>query len=86
MYETVFYSDIRTELQALASQIQKQVDKQLFFLIENYHHPSLNIKKLNDPRDIWEGRISAGYRFTFHIQGDIYILRKVGSHSILKKP
>ena len=44
------------------------------------------IKKLNDPRDIWEGRISSGYRFTFHIKIDMYILRKVGTHDVLLNP
>lgn len=66
--------------------IQKQVDKQLYHLLENPRHPSLNIKKLKDPRTIYEGRISASYRFTFQINDDVYILRKVGSHDILQQP
>lgn len=41
---------------------------------------------MNDPRNIWEGRVTGGYRFTFQIEGDVYILRKVGTHDILKKP
>jgi hypothetical protein len=36
--------------------------------------------------EIWEGRVTTSYRFTFQIEGDTYILRKVGSHEILKKP
>lgn len=36
---------------------------------------------------IFEGRISKDYRFTFQIEKDAYILRKVGSHNrALKSP
>jgi mRNA-degrading endonuclease RelE of RelBE toxin-antitoxin system len=70
----------------LPENIKKAVHKQLALLLSNPRHPSLNFKKMQDPRDIWEARISDSYRFTFQIKGDIYILRKVGTHDILKKP
>lgn len=35
---------------------------------------------------IWEGRISKHWRFTFEISGDKYIIRRVGTHDILRKP
>jgi len=50
------------------------------------NHPSLNSKKMQDPRDIWEASISRSYRFTFQIKNDFYILRTVGTHDILKSP
>ena len=40
----------------------------------------------NQGRDIWEARISGGYRFTFAIEGDTYILRHIGKHDILDRP
>jgi len=70
----------------LPKEIQEAVDKQLELLLANSRHPSLNIKKMNDPRGIWEGRVTAGYRFTFQMEDDIYVMRKVGTHDILKKP
>jgi len=70
----------------LPKEIQEAVHKQLELLLANSRHPSLNIKKMNDPREIWEGRVTVGYRFTFQIEDDIYIMRKVGTHDILKKP
>jgi len=36
--------------------------------------------------DIWEGRISRGYRFTFEIAGDLCRLRRIGPHDVLKNP
>lgn len=70
----------------LPQDIQKLTDKQLGLLLSNSQHPSLNLKKMNDPRDIWEGRITISYRFTFQIAGDIYVLRKVGTHDVLRNP
>jgi mRNA-degrading endonuclease RelE of RelBE toxin-antitoxin system len=70
----------------LPQPLQEAVDKQLELLLYNQRHPSLNIKKMNDPRNIWEGRATASYRFTFQIEADIYVLRRVGTHDTLKNP
>ena len=70
----------------LPQQIQKAIDKQLELLLNNSQHPSLRIKKMEDPRNIWEGRVTYSYRFTFQIEGEAYILRKIGAHDILKNP
>jgi mRNA-degrading endonuclease RelE of RelBE toxin-antitoxin system len=82
LFTKTFVRDYRK----LPPDIQETVDKQLDLLLSNQRHPSLNIKKMNDPRNIWEGRITASYRFTFQIKNDIYILRKVGTHDTLRKP
>lgn len=71
---------------ALPATIQDIVDRKLALFLENPRHPSLRVKKMNDPRDIWEGRITRGYRFTFQIAGDTYILRRIGTHDILRTP
>jgi len=71
---------------ALPDQLQKTVDKKLKLFMDNQRHPSLNIKKMQDPRDIWEGRITTGYRFTFQMEGEVCILRRLGSHDILRNP
>lgn len=68
--------------------IQAQVDKQLSLLLENPKHPSLRIKEMQGTKgEIFEGRVSKNYRFTFQIEKDAYILRRVGPHNqVLKKP
>ena len=73
------YSFIR-DYHALPDQLQKTVDKKLKLFLSNQRHPSLNIKKMQDPRDIWEGRITKGYRFTFQMEGEVCILRRLGTH------
>jgi len=70
----------------LPEHIKKIAQKQLRLLCERPRHPSLGMKKMEDPRDIWEGRITRGYRFTFQTQNDIYILRRIGTHDILRTP
>lgn len=79
-------NSFKKDYAGLPPAIKKQADKQLVFFIQNPKHPSLNIKKMEDPRNIWEGRITKSYRFTFQIQKDIYILRRIGKHDILKNP
>ena len=79
------YSFIR-DYHALPDQLQKTVDKKLKLFLDNRRHPSLNIKKMQDPRDIWEGRITQGYRFTFQMKGEVVILRRLGTHDILRTP
>jgi mRNA interferase RelE/StbE len=72
----------------LPADIKAQVDKQLSLLLKNPRHPSLKIKKMQGVKgQIFEGRISKNYRLTFQIEGDTYILRKVGPHNqALKNP
>ena len=82
----LFTKNFVRDYRKLPQMIQAAVDKQLELLLSNPQHPSLNIKKMNDPRNIWEGRVTVSYRFTFQVQDDIYILRKVGTHDTLKNP
>ncbi|HZY11069.1 MAG TPA: hypothetical protein VFF29_07935 [Bacteroidota bacterium] len=70
----------------LPPRIQKHIDTQLIRLLENPKHPSLGTKKIKGTASIWEGRVTREYRFTFQIQGDAYIIRRVGTHDILKTP
>jgi len=82
LFAKTFVRDYRKLPQA----IQEWTDKQLELLLSNPKHPSLNVKKIRDPMDIWECRVTMSYRFTFQITDDTYILRKVGTHDILRIP
>jgi len=76
----------KRQYQKLPLPIQELAKKQLAFLLTNPQHPSLNTKKMQDPRNIWECRVTHSYRFTFQIAEDFYILRTIGTHDTLKKP
>lgn len=84
----VFTKPFVEDYRGLPHEIQLLVDKSLLFLEENPKHPSLRIKKiLGTSEKIFEGRVSRDYRFTFQIEKDIYLLRRVGPHNrALKKP
>jgi len=71
---------------ALPEPVKDRADKQFILLLENPNHPSLRLKKIKGPPDIWEGRITKSYRFTFQISGEMYMLRRIGTHDILKTP
>jgi mRNA-degrading endonuclease RelE of RelBE toxin-antitoxin system len=71
---------------ALPESIKERADKQFTILIENPHHPSLRSKKIKGHPNIWEGRVTKSYRFTFQLSGEIYLLRRIGTHDILKTP
>jgi mRNA-degrading endonuclease RelE of RelBE toxin-antitoxin system len=70
----------------LPESVKEQTDKQLSLFLENPHHPSLQVKKIKGYPKIWEGRITKNYRFTFQTEGETYILRRIGTHNILKTP
>lgn len=75
--------------QRLPQHLQSQVDQQLQLLLEDPRHPFLQVKKIRGIRgkvSIFEARITPGYRMTFQIRGEIYILRKVRPHHILRNP
>jgi mRNA-degrading endonuclease RelE of RelBE toxin-antitoxin system len=82
LFTKTFIRDYRK----LPQDIQQLADKQLGLLLSDPRHPSLNLKKMKDPRDIWEGRITVSYRFTFNVAEETYILRKVGTHDVLRNP
>ena len=82
----ILLDSFKKDFQRLSIEIQKQTEKQLHFLVQNPRHPSLRVKKMEHPQNIWEARISKGYRLTFQIQAETLILRRVGNHDILKSP
>lgn len=77
------------DYQKLSEDLQRRADKQLGFFLQDPHHPSLRVKKMEGKwgeLGIFEARVTKDYRFTFMIQGDEYILRRIGPHDILKNP
>jgi len=71
---------------ALPESLKERADKEFILLMENPPHPSLRLKKIKGHPNIWEGRITKSYRFTFQILGEVYLLRRIGTHDILRTP
>jgi len=70
----------------LQPDIQKKVKKTLLLYEDNPSHPSLKNKKMVGQENIYEIRVSQNYRITYSRKGDTAILRKVGTHDLLRKP
>jgi len=81
-----FTKPFKRDYKGLPQNIRDQIDKQIIQLVENPQHPSLNMKKMEGHKSIWEARITKGYRMTFQIDGDSCLLRRVGTHAVLKRP
>jgi mRNA-degrading endonuclease RelE of RelBE toxin-antitoxin system len=80
----VFYSrTFQKDFQHLPERIHAQAEKQLTLFVENPHHPSLGVKRIQGaPEFRWEGRVSRRYRFTFDWEGDTVVLRRIGKHEV----
>ena len=71
--------EAKEQLSKLPIHIQKKANRQLSYLLQNYHHPSLHAKKKSGS-GVFEARIDIHYRFTFMVEQDeIYILT-IGTH------
>jgi mRNA interferase RelE/StbE len=81
-----FTKPFKKDYRGLPENIQNQIDDQITRLLDDPKHPSLRIKKMEGHQSIWEARITGGYRMTFQIDGDTYLLRRVGCHDVLKRP
>ena len=64
----------------LPADIRKTFAKQLRFLLANLRHPSLHAKKYSEGEDIWQGRVTRGWRFYFKIEGSEYIILSIIPH------
>lgn len=79
-------TSFKKDYKKLPEAIKDKVDKQLQLLLENPGHPSLNLHLIRGTEEIWEGYVDYHFRFTFELEGDFFVLRKVGTHNTIKKP
>ena len=81
----------KRDFKRLSEPLQRSAEKTLRFFAINPRHRSLRTKKMGgqrdaEGRDIWEARISRGYRSTFALDGDTVILYRIGPHDIERHP
>ena len=76
-----FYSDgFEENLKSFPLPIRKKFYKQVSFLLNNLRHPSLDAKKYDESRGIWQARVDRKIRFYFLIKNDAYILIDIIKH------
>ncbi len=67
------------------ARVQKAFDKQARLLTTNLLHPSLHAKKYSESEDLWQARITIGWRFFFKIEADTYIIVRIIPHPKVAK-
>jgi plasmid maintenance system killer protein len=60
--------------------VQKAFLKQVAFLKQNPHHPSLRAKKYGGAENLWQARVNQDWRFYFQIIGDTYLITNIIPH------
>ena len=70
----------------LSEDVKRRVIKKLGMFQQNPKHPSLRTKPVKGTKVVWEFTTSDDYRVTFQRDGADVILRRVGTHRILRNP
>jgi mRNA-degrading endonuclease RelE of RelBE toxin-antitoxin system len=68
------------QYESLPPSLQRRAARQFTYLATNLRHPSLNAKKYDEARDIWQGRVTRDYRFYFTIDGGTYTVLAITKH------
>ena len=70
----------------LPKAIQGAAYEKLDLFLSDLGHPSLRVKRIRGTERIWELSVTMNYRLTFEIDGERIILRRIGTHDILRSP
>ena len=70
----------------LPKEIREATYQKIELLLENSSHPSLRVKKIKGTHSIWEMSITMNYRITFEVGKKEILLRKIGTHDVLRNP
>lgn len=62
------------------ARVRKAFHKQIAFLAQDLHYPSLRAKKYDEAQDVWQARVTKDWRFYFTIADDAYVIRDVIPH------
>ncbi len=76
----VYSERFRRSYEEAPASIQRAFDRRIDLLLANLRHPSLRAKKYDESRNIWQARVTQGWRFYFTIEGDTYVLLDIMAH------
>jgi mRNA-degrading endonuclease RelE of RelBE toxin-antitoxin system len=75
-----YHPRVASQLATAPSAVRRAFDRKVEMLAENLRHPSLQAKKYDAANDIWQARVTQGWRFYFQIEGDMYTILSVIAH------
>ena len=70
----------------LPKRIQSDVLEKVERFFDDPTHPSLRVKCIRGIERIWEMSITMNYRLTFELDEQRVLLRRVGTHDVLRRP
>ena len=74
----------RRDFERLPEAVQLRAEKAIRLLKENPRYPSLRSKKMEGTENIWEASVTMSHRITYEVSRDTLVLRRIGTHDILK--
>ncbi len=84
--EFVFTPRFDRLFRRLPKSIREGTYQKLSLYLENPSHPSLRVKRIRGTAAIWEMSVTMNYRLTFQLEGERTLLRRIGTHGILRQP
>lgn len=76
----------KKDFKSLPKEINQKLPKILERFSSDLRHPSLHVKKMEGTDDVWEMRVTDNYRITFQFLKEGVLLRRVGTHNVLRRP
>ena len=73
------------DYERLPERLKDKADEAFRKFRDNPRDPAFRIHKIRGTSkpEIFEGYLTHSYRFTFEIEGDTYIFRRIGPHDII---
>ena len=85
MREVVFTPRFDRLFRRLPKAIRDETYEKLALYLDDPSHPSLRVKKIKGTAGIWEMSVTMSYRLTFELHGERILLRRIGTHDILRQ-
>lgn len=70
----------KENLQKFPLEVRSRFYKQVNLLLKNFRYPSLDVKKYDEIKGVWQARVDRKIRFYFLIEGNEYILLYIKKH------
>ena len=70
----------------LPERIRDETYEKLALFLEDSAHPWLRVKRVRGTERIWEMSITMNYRLTFELDDERVVLRRIGTHDVLRQP
>ncbi|MGA2686937.1 MAG: hypothetical protein ABSE85_02595 [Candidatus Korobacteraceae bacterium] len=64
----------------LPTPFARRLESSCNFCSRIFQHPSLHAKKYSESMDVWQGRVTKGWRFYFKVEGEEYVILSIIPH------